>query len=231
MSVILPGRRELTRRRKVDAICAEALELIEQEGLEGLTIASLARRMSWAMGALYRYFPSKDALFMELQSRVVQAYCRALEAELDGIAETALPLQRVVFCAMHYWRWFRQRRSHASLIAMSLAHPQQLIDDQDGEHIFRTAFASLQRISDCFAAAEATGALTTGSSAERTVILWSNLLGLMQVEKLARFAPSVIEVSRLLELSLATLLTGWGASKDALETALVHESWSLWGRT
>jgi len=210
----------MSRQRKVESICQHALALIEQEGLYGLTIGRLAQRMDWAMGALYRYFPSKDALFFELQSRVVQAYAETLSQQLTRLPQSVSPLSRVVFCAMHYVAWFRERRSDAALVAMSLAHPRQLLGDKEGVHIFQDVFASLDHVTDGLKAAECIGEVQPGSSAERTIVLWTSLLGLMQVEKLARFRPSVIQILPLVESSVAALLVGWGATAPAVEHAV-----------
>ena len=220
MSPSAPSRREITRQRKVENICMHALQLIEEEGLDGLTIGHLAKRMDWAMGALYRYFPSKDALFLELQSRVVNDHAAAMTTGLNALPDERTSLEKAVYCALHYFYWFRARRGPSSLIAMSLAHPQQLISDHDGLPIFRSAFASLQRTSECLSNAQTDGALAVGVAAEQTIILWANLMGLLQVAKLGRFAPELIDVQRLVEVSITSLFVGWGARRGDVERAI-----------
>ncbi|MCA9555215.1 MAG: helix-turn-helix transcriptional regulator, partial [Myxococcales bacterium] len=57
------ARREARRQAIVD----EALALVTEGGFEALTLQRLAGRLGYAVGALYRYFPSKEALLAALQ--------------------------------------------------------------------------------------------------------------------------------------------------------------------
>ena len=58
--------REKRREATIERIVDTALHLLETEGYEGLTIQRLAKELGYAVGALYRYFRSKDALLVAL---------------------------------------------------------------------------------------------------------------------------------------------------------------------
>lgn len=71
-------RRIEQRERKHRAILDAALELVEQEGLDGMTMPGLAKALGVAVGGLYRTFPSKERILVELQARAVDRLWRRL---------------------------------------------------------------------------------------------------------------------------------------------------------
>src|SRR5262249_46360953 len=88
------------RRLDTERIVTEALELVNKQGVDALTMRSLAARLGAKPMALYRYFPSKDQLLDAMHGcilgkvslprrharwdeelrRLVRAYRRALKA-------------------------------------------------------------------------------------------------------------------------------------------------------
>lgn len=70
-------RRTLTRERVV----AEALALIAQEGIEALTMRTLAARLGVVPGALYRHVRSKE----QLQDLVVDGVLAEVDCEINQI--------------------------------------------------------------------------------------------------------------------------------------------------
>ncbi|MEZ6185906.1 MAG: helix-turn-helix domain-containing protein, partial [Planctomycetota bacterium] len=74
-------RREARTRELLDA----AMELLVAEGLKGLTIGALAQQVDAAVGAIYRYFPSKTALLVALQLRAIEELRREVEAALARV--------------------------------------------------------------------------------------------------------------------------------------------------
>ena len=56
------------RNKRKEQICASALEIILDGGLETLSMHTLAKRQGVTVGALYRYFRSKQELLAVLES-------------------------------------------------------------------------------------------------------------------------------------------------------------------
>src|SRR5690606_33296303 len=63
------------------------------------------------------------------------------------------------------------------------------------------------------------GALEPADPMERTVVLAAALNGVLQVDKLARWDPDLLDGSRLARHLADGLLVGWGADRAALEAA------------
>jgi TetR/AcrR family transcriptional regulator, tetracycline repressor protein len=79
------GDQEKGRRPSLseDRILAEALALVDETGLDGLTTRALGRRLGGDPTAIYRYFRSKEELLRALADRIVNGAQRP-DAEGDG---------------------------------------------------------------------------------------------------------------------------------------------------
>src|SRR5215467_4931991 len=80
------GRRRRRREQTIDEILAVAVEVMSQVGVAGLSLSEVARRMGIQPPSLYKYFPSKLALYDELfkrAAREVLAVFRAAAARAE----------------------------------------------------------------------------------------------------------------------------------------------------
>jgi AcrR family transcriptional regulator len=62
-------RRRRRREQTIDEILGVAVDLMAREGVAGLSLSEVARRMGIQPPSLYKYFPSKLALYDELFKR------------------------------------------------------------------------------------------------------------------------------------------------------------------
>jgi AcrR family transcriptional regulator len=79
-------RRRRRREQTIDEIIGVAIEVMAQEGVAGLSLSEVARRMGIQPPSLYKYFPSKLALYDELfkrGAREVLAVFRAAAARAE----------------------------------------------------------------------------------------------------------------------------------------------------
>ena len=87
-----PDRRARRRQETIREILDIARDVMTVEGVNGLSLAEVARRLGVQPPSLYKYFPSLmaiyDALFLEGQRQNLQAMRRGLqgaESGLDGL--------------------------------------------------------------------------------------------------------------------------------------------------
>ena len=64
--------RERRNRRMREQILETARELVLESGVDGLSLREVARRLDYSPGALYTYFPDKDALLDALTAGVFE---------------------------------------------------------------------------------------------------------------------------------------------------------------
>ncbi|MCB1717480.1 MAG: helix-turn-helix transcriptional regulator, partial [Candidatus Competibacteraceae bacterium] len=65
------GRVALKRIKTKEEILAAALDILSEQGVEGLTLAAVAEQLGFTKPALYHYFRSKEALIRSLVLELV----------------------------------------------------------------------------------------------------------------------------------------------------------------
>src|SRR5215469_11674006 len=74
------NRRRRRREQTIDEIAGVAIEVMAEEGVAGLSLSEVARRMGIQPPSLYKYFPSKMALYDELFKRGAREALAAFRA-------------------------------------------------------------------------------------------------------------------------------------------------------
>src|ERR1700733_16229776 len=113
MTTIAAGTRERLLRA--------ARELIDEGGYGATSVMAIAERAGVATGTLYRHFPSKEELFVEMFRDVCDHEDRAIAAALDGLGQ-APPATDVVeqIVGTFAQRALRNRRLAWALLAEPL---------------------------------------------------------------------------------------------------------------
>ncbi|MDX2093769.1 MAG: TetR/AcrR family transcriptional regulator [Kofleriaceae bacterium] len=207
----------------MERILEVALDLIADGGLESMSMAKLAAGVDFTPGALYRYFPSKDALLSRLVERTLEGLRSALVAAVGTLPPRTSPLVRVFVLADAY-RAFAHREPHRfGMLAMTLAAPKVVLEaPAHAEPVVRVMLAALQPLGEALATATEGGALERGDVSERTLCAFALLQGVLLMRKQARYAPSILDVDRLATRGLRGLLIGWGATKRAVDEAIAR---------
>lgn len=99
-----PDRRTRKRVARRDALLDLAADLVEREGVAGVTMAALADAADYAPASLYTYFPSRSALLAALQQRALATLAEVARTHVDAwdlalSARTPLPSPRVAALA------------------------------------------------------------------------------------------------------------------------------------
>jgi AcrR family transcriptional regulator len=211
---------------KTDAIVRAALGVLEVEGIDGLTLQRVAHALGITTTALYRYFPSKDALLAALQRRAVTELHEALTAMLAGVEPRLAAQERRVAALARILtvaRFHRQLpQTHADahrLVAVLLGDPRQLIADEHAAATVPLLLALLGDVQALLDAAAAAGACEPGDANTRAIVLWATLHGLGQLSKLARLAPRTMALGDLERDAVAALLRGFGADARLVQRA------------
>jgi AcrR family transcriptional regulator len=102
MATVKRARRTAPRKRPrqdrseatVDAILEAAARVFASEGYEAATTNRIAEEAGTSVGSLYQYFPSKDAIAVELARRFRAGRLAFVRAQLESVGEK--PLASVV---------------------------------------------------------------------------------------------------------------------------------------
>ncbi|MFV8754746.1 TetR/AcrR family transcriptional regulator [Nannocystaceae bacterium ST9] len=225
--------REKRREATIERIVETALHLLETEGYEGLTIQRLAKELGYAVGALYRYFRSKDALLVALLHRVMDRIGEDMQAGLAIVkqreqASASDPsvrgpisrdeaLLRLLVCALAYVELAKRRQSEFGLISTLIGDPREFLKTDAAAPLVPMLIRLQLLLAAAIEDAVRAGALAPGESRDRAVILWAGVQGVSQLRKLGRFGVAGVELDRLVPITLETLLLGWGAERAHLD--------------
>ena len=220
-----PSRREQRRLETSERILDTAMRLLAKEGYEAFTIARLARELNYAVGALYRYFKGKDAIFAALQIRVIERIQRemALAAELVERRVLREQLEPEVAALTHVWAAMgvyesltRRRPTDCELISLSLGDPRELIANElVNAGVMEMVQQVLMGVAARVERAAEVGVLEPGDSTQRTVVLWGSMTGMLQLRKLGRY-DSRFSDRVLADELYGGLFIGWGAPKETV---------------
>lgn len=217
------ARRRAQRKR---SILDTAMTLLIEEGLDGLTIHRLAKRLDLTPGALYRYFPSKDAIIVELEIAALesfeQCFAQAFERARDLARSHQLPdAQRVLLelrvAVAVFLELSRERSERFHLISTIMSDPRTLVEAEAAIAVITPSLRLFQAIASRIEALVTHDELQPGNALQRAVLLWSALLGVTQVHKLSRFDADLFHVETLARNLLVGLLAGWGSQPQRLD--------------
>jgi AcrR family transcriptional regulator len=212
-------------RRTADRFVEAAMERLAERGFEGLTIGGLAKDLGYAVGTLYRHFPSKGALVVAMQARVVEGVRRdllGLDERLAGVPGPGVrPRSLAPLVATH--RVYIDLACHAperfALLSITLGDPRELVDPAEARALVPNVGALLADVASRFERAAEAGALGPGDATRRALSSWASLHGVLQLRKLERFGVPGLD-TRTLALELGhSLLTAWGATPEDLQSA------------
>lgn len=214
--------RAIRREALVSAMIDGAMDLVREGGIEGLTLQKLARSLGYVATAVYRYFPSKDALVAALQRTAVERIQKQFSEELalrnarfDG-PPAARDIASLVAAAEIYLDLPETQPKSFYLVAILLGDPQIHLSDEESLRTAPILRALLESIGAIFASAQASGALAPGSAQERTVAFWAALHGATCLEKARRVVVALPPAKVVGMAAVDALLRGWGAPAELL---------------
>lgn len=188
-----PERPPLT----LDAILARAVEIVDDGGIDALSLRSLARDLGVSAPALYDHIDSKESL-LRLMARAGYANLAARWDDLDSRDVAA---------------WIRAT-SH-SYVAFALERPGLFglmfryrpafvlgpgeVEDDVATAVFQRALLVIERGVD-------EGVLGTASPLELALVLWAAMHGAATVQSMS---PEMRDADWLVDLMVDGLLAGW----------------------
>jgi hypothetical protein len=121
--------------------------------------------------------------------------------------------------------------SRFRLINLILATPEHVMPQEEGQRVVVAMLQAFGIMNTRFEHAVAGKALGAGNAAERTILYWAALRGVLQVAKLERFEPSLLSAERLCQSTISAMLLGWGAGEETIsEVFALRERWAAMER-
>src|SRR5664279_568229 len=103
MSQPTVSRRQRLHDATTEEIKAVARDLMTREGTASLNLRAIAREMGMTPSALYRYFPSRDAILTALITDAYDAVGEAVEQAIDNAPDD--DTSTAMLAGIHTFRW------------------------------------------------------------------------------------------------------------------------------
>jgi len=123
------NRRERLRAQTFQEIEDSSFAIIDADGVHALSIAALARSMAMSAPAVYRYFPSRDALIAHLVTLSYQQLAIAMSQAAEGTRRAPRTRVRLLVAAYRDWALrtggATERSSPSAPTALPVRHPSK----------------------------------------------------------------------------------------------------------
>lgn len=172
------GRRQQRRQDTLEEILHAALDAMGRDGVAGMSLSDVARRVGIRPPSLYEYFPSKLALYDTLFRRGFEQ----LNAAIRAAAETAGPDPLAVLRAGHaaYVGWCCR---HQVLAQLMFWRPVPGFDPSTDA--FAPSVAQVEMVRDAIADAVDAGRLDPRALSEEALAIFSCLSSGVVTQQLA----------------------------------------------
>ena len=210
-----------------EAILEATRALIEEQGIEALTIKAVAERVDCAVGTLYTSFASKGALVAALQveaiTRLGAAYAAAAEGLEDDLAVAGLDVDTAALARVVAFG--RSTIAVGRVLPEEYRLQQRLLntpsgyDDEDLARVTSVAFEVLARPERLLREAAVLGVVDEGDAFDRTVTLVAAINGVLTLAAIEWPGADSFEPAALADRLHLDLLRGWGADPAVLAVA------------
>lgn len=227
---VAEGRRARNRQARERRYLTAALAIVGRDGFRNLTMQRLATEVDAAVGTVYTYFPSKGALFAELQREAIERLTasyrltrvRSEAALADWDRPRAVAVARLAVFG-HFWIAAPDTLpDEARLLHALISEAEQIVPDEEHHRVLPAAMDLLIEARTCVDDAVAVGAVTV-DDAMNVVIRWAAALtGALLTGSLAPLNPEAFDGPRLAWNLQHDLLIGWGAAPADVVDAEGH---------
>lgn len=226
--------RELNQQLRLERyreLRRSARRIVAADGLAALTMQRVADEVGCAVGSLYRYFASKDALVAELQRDAIERLGTSFllsQSHLDELlarrcdpdADAAFAaLARVVVAARFWTAAEATFPQEIELSRRMFTDPVLVIGREEAGRVVPAGMRLLELATALLDAATDQGALRPATNADRAVLIVAGTTGVLMTSALARWDPELFDGRRLADRLTDDLLCSWGADPAALARA------------
>lgn len=222
-----PGRRQRNRLARREQYLRTAMRIVNDDGVERLTMQRMADDLDCAVGTIYTYFDSKDALLSELQrlalDRIIGS-CRRLldrvEPQLDERAADSAEAGLVrVLLGLRFWVAIAEVYPEEYNLFRALTTRRTKMSPDEAARMLPSAWELFGLGTSNIQIAIDARAISPGNAGERMVTAVAALGGVQLLSGLSHFDADLF-AGRALALRLVDdLVRGWGADPDRLASA------------
>ena len=197
--------KQARRRQIIDA----ARSLLLEKGLQATSINQIAKRAELAVGTIYFYYASKEALFAELQGEGLELLMEKIRQESSAVID---PKERLRSMAMVYYDFSREHKDYFDIINYFLSSPSVLLTSNLKQDVDQRMHKILVAIDATLAQGVDKGIFRERVHESHGVLLLAAFHGLMQFRKFESTIFNGISHRTLYKRAVGHLLDGMAAT-------------------
>jgi AcrR family transcriptional regulator len=194
------GRPRVHDERTAAALIEAAERIVEEEGLDALSVRRVAREVGTTTRAVYSLFSSKEGLVVAIGTRAFEL----LGSRVDGVPRTHEPARDLVLAGLEFRRFARE---HPALFRIGVQRTD--VPPQLGREFADAANRALSKLRERVIRLQETGQLGGRQIEEAIWEFHAFCEGLAAVE--ARCLLAGMDPDCLWGDSLSSLVRGWSA--------------------
>jgi AcrR family transcriptional regulator len=194
-------RRGAVRDFKRAGILAAATEVFARAGLEGATIRAIAQAAGYTAGAVYSYFPTKEAIYADILAQSLAALRDAVEAASRAAGDDEARVRAAIRAFYDFYR-ARPQELELGFYLFQGMKPRGLSRDID-RALNSKLIAVLMRIR---AAIMRTGSLRPLAAHRETVAAMCHISGVLLMARTGRLKTLDSDADLLIEHYVAGLI-------------------------
>lgn len=216
-------RRTRKRAERSRKILENAQTILLAEGLDAVTLHRIAREQDVTVGALYRYFSSKQELLTALGERTVRSFTLALEhmasahRQQDTTGAQPNPLTQLMVIGFGFLKLVSASPAQYRMVDLMLVDPRTMVPQSERPRVLETLFNLLSQVENLLDESQKLDLIRDGIPRERTITLWSALLGVVSMRKMRKLYPEQIPAQNLARELIHSLFIAWGCSEKNLK--------------
>lgn len=223
-----PTKRQLNRIERTRIFLDTAIRIVVNEGFDALTMQRLADETDSAIGAVYRYFPSKGALVAEVQTvsveRITASYTLIRERsdrifQSAGLDDQEVALARAVTFGRFFIALTDTFPHEFRLLQAVNSQAHAIIPVEEWTRVFPSIVRFMLMGQQVIEDAQAAGVFTESEGLDRVLIFASAVNGVLSLSTQDRFDADLFDGQRLALVLLRDLGRAWGASEEQIAAA------------
>ncbi len=178
-----PACREETLCRRREEILAAAIHLFARHGYAGADTQLLADELKVGKGTLYRYFPSKEELFLAAVDSILSQMDERIEASYAAVTDPLEQIRRVILA---YLTFFAENPEFVELLIQERA----LFKDRGQPTYFQHRERTVERRREIYRGLMAEGRVRPMPTDQITSVVSDLVYGTMFTNYFANRAPN-----------------------------------------
>ena len=220
------SRRERLRAQTLQEIEEASFAIIDADGVQALSVAALARSMAMSAPAVYRYFPSRDALVAHLVTLSYEQLAAAMGQAVAGGRKAPRTRVRLVVGAYRDWA-LSHRRRYGMLFGERADLPGEVTSRTPLDRAMALLIDLLVAVQDTARADGTSGDRTLDGQLRRwarvqerpdvapdvaraAILIWTRVHGIVSLELTGVFEDRTVEAQRLIDLEIDNAIRSIG---------------------